>query len=77
MEKLRMAKSAFEHASNDETASAAIAKKTAVGLVYLTEALLDMSAEMQEIKSMLNKARKDRNETSQRARSTATPDSIT
>jgi len=68
MEKLRMAKSAFEHASNDGADADTTAQKTAVGLVYLTEALLDMSAELQEVKALLNKARKDMNENSTRSR---------
>ena len=68
VEKLRMAKSAFEHASNDGADAAATAKKTAVGLVYLAEALLDMAAELQEVKTLLNKARKDMNEKSERTR---------
>ena len=63
-----MAKSAFEHASNDGADAAATAKKTAVGLVYLAEALLDMAAELQEVKAILNKARKDMNEKSERTR---------
>lgn len=68
MEKLRMAKSAFEHASSDGADAAATAKKTAVGLAYLSEALLDLSAELQEVKGLLNKARKDSNEKSERSR---------
>ena len=63
-----MAKSAFEHASNDGADEGATAKKTAVGLVNLTEALLDMSAELQEVKALLNKARKDMNENTARRR---------
>lgn len=59
-----MAKSAFEQASTARGDAA----KTAVGLVYLTEALMDMSAELEEVKAMLNKARKDRNETSARSK---------
>jgi hypothetical protein len=65
MEKLRMAKSAFEQAS---TSRAEVGVRTAVGLVYLTEALIDMNAELEEVKMMLNKARKDRNESSDRAK---------
>lgn len=58
-----MAKSAFEQASvNTDEASA----KTATGLVYLAEALIDMNAELQEVKTLLNRARRDRNETTQR-----------
>lgn len=47
--------------------------KTASGLAYLTEALIDMNAELQEMKVLLNKARKDRNEVAERARNTADP----
>jgi hypothetical protein len=65
MEKLRMAKSAFEHASVD---NAEAGSKTAVGLAYLTEALIDMNAEIQEIKGLLNRARRDRNETTYRSK---------
>jgi hypothetical protein len=64
MEKLRMAKSAFEHASVDNNE---VSAKTAIGLAYLTEALIDMSAEIQEIKGLLNRARRDRNETDHRS----------
>jgi hypothetical protein len=70
MEKLRIAKSAFEHASADGSEAAATAKKTAVGLAYLSEALMDMAAELLEVKALLNKARKDMNETSHRTRNT-------
>jgi hypothetical protein len=68
MEKLRMAKSAFEQASETDADANAVANKTAVGLVYLTEALIDMSGDLQELKALLNKARRDRNETSERRR---------
>ena len=64
-----MAKSAFEQASDPQADADAVANKTAVGLTYLSEALLDMSADLNELKTLLNKARRDRNETSERARS--------
>ena len=63
-----MAKSAFEQASGPRVDGATAASKTAVGLMYLTEAMMDMNAEIQEIKSLLNRARKDMNETSDRAK---------
>lgn len=66
MEKLRMAKSAFEQASRESADSAASLQKTTVGLAYLTEAMIDIAAELQEMKTLLNKARKDRNEDSAR-----------
>jgi hypothetical protein len=66
MEKLRMAKSAFEQAS---VKSADTGAKTAIGLAYLAEALIDMNAEIQEIKGLLNRARRDRNETARRSKS--------
>ena len=62
-----MAKSAFEQASGDDADAKASIKRAAVGLAYLSEALIDMSADLQELKSLLNKARKDRNEISDRA----------
>jgi len=68
MEKLRMAKSAFEQASGSRVDGATAASKTAVGLMYLTEAMMDMDAEIQEIKSLMNRARKDTNETSERVK---------
>ena len=60
-----MAKSAFEQAS---VKSADAGAKTATGLAYLAEALIDMNAEIQEIKGLLNRARRDRNETVRRSK---------
>jgi hypothetical protein len=65
MEKLRSAKSAFEQASKSQDDSD-VAAKTAIGLAYMAEALIDLAAEVQEIKALANKARKDRNESSER-----------
>lgn len=63
-----MAKSAFEQAS---LTSADASARTAVGLAYLAEALIDMNAELQDVKALLNRARKDRNETTDRAKDPA------